>query len=87
MCQQGRYKGRKAARTTWRKGAWIHVGRTIGLTVKRPRLMVPTNLEMATVVRDIVNAYERRRTQSVVLQMVGSTGWIDEDSGVDLAIR
>ena len=29
----------------------------MGLTVSRPRPMVPTNLEMATVVRNIVTVY------------------------------
>lgn len=35
-------------------------------TVKRPRLIVPTNLEMATVVRDMVDVYGRYHTGCTV---------------------
>ncbi len=66
-------------------GVWMNVWRGIEHTVRRPRLMVPTNLETAMVVRDIVDLYGEFHT-GVYGTLMLAASWTERicSSGIGL---
>ncbi len=66
-------------------GVWMNVWRGVEHTVRRPRLMVPTNLETAMVVRDIVDLYGECHTGVYGTLMLAEKGFVVLE--LDLVVR